>query len=273
MRAGLALVRGDIVVICMADGSDDAEDVVRYVRKIEEGCDCVFGSRFIDGARVVNYPPVKRVLNRLGDRGMQLLFWTDFNDLSNAFKAYRTRVIRECGPFASEPFRSDLGNRTRRRDGALRDRADPDRVEGQNGRPLQAPFAAHEHSIPGCGCHLVHAAVETSSRESMIEERRADRRSPLLRVVCRCCLYGAIAASGIRAVGYLCYVAWHFGFPFETHVLEATMVHHAWRVMNGSAWYPAWTSYPHVTNFFTPFTSGSLARWVGPPGRVFLIYL
>ena len=104
VRAGLALVSGDIVVICMADGSDDAEDVVRYVRKIEEGCDCVFGSRFIDGARVVNYPRVKRVLNRIGNRAMQLLFWTDFNDLSNAFKAYRTRVIHECGPFAADHF-------------------------------------------------------------------------------------------------------------------------------------------------------------------------
>ena len=97
----------------------------------------------------------------------------------------------------------------------------------------------------------------------MIEERRADRRSPLLQIVFRCCLYGAIAASGIRAVAYLCYVAWHFRFPFETHALEATMVHHAWRVMNGSAWYPAWTDYPHVTNFFTP-----LYFWiVGSAGR------
>ena len=104
VREGLALVSGDIVVICMADGSDDPEDLVRYVRKIEEGCDCVFGSRFVDGARVVNYPPVKRALNRIGNRGMQLLFWTDFNDLSNAFKAYRTRVIRECGPFAADHF-------------------------------------------------------------------------------------------------------------------------------------------------------------------------
>jgi dolichol-phosphate mannosyltransferase len=104
VRAGLALVTGDVVVICMADGSDDPEDVVRYVRKIEEGCDCVFGSRFIAGARVVNYPPVKHVLNRLGNRGIQLLFWTGFNDLTNAFKAYRTRVILECGPFAADHF-------------------------------------------------------------------------------------------------------------------------------------------------------------------------
>ena len=75
-----------------------------------------------------------------------------------------------------------------------------------------------------------------------------------------------IAASCIKAAAYLCYVAWHFRFPFETHWLEATMVHHAWRVMNGSAWYPAWTSYPHVTNFFTPlyfWIVGSVGRAAG----------
>ena len=44
------------------------------------------------------------------------------------------------------------------------------------------------------------------------------------------------------------------------------MVHHAWRVLNGSALYPAWTSYPHVTNFFTPlyfWIVGSLGRTIG----------
>ena len=46
IRSGLEAVRGDVVVD-MADLSDSPEDVVDYYRKIGEGYDCVFGSRFI----------------------------------------------------------------------------------------------------------------------------------------------------------------------------------------------------------------------------------
>jgi len=104
IRAGIDAVTGDVVVICMADLSDDPHDVVAYYRKIEEGYDCVFGSRFIVGSRVENYPAGKRVVNRAANRLLQLLYTTRFNDLTNAFKAYRTHVIRECGPYRSSHF-------------------------------------------------------------------------------------------------------------------------------------------------------------------------
>jgi dolichol-phosphate mannosyltransferase len=108
VRLGLDHVTGDVVVICMADGSDAPRDVVRYLRKVEEGYECVFGSRFVPGARVVDYPRFRRVLNRLGNRLVQLVFWVPFNDVSNAFKAYRRHVIRECGPFSANDFELTL---------------------------------------------------------------------------------------------------------------------------------------------------------------------
>ncbi len=108
IRAGLAVFRGDVVVIVMADRSDDPRDVVRYYRKIEEGYDCVFGSRFRRASQVSGYPPLKLVVNRIVNRGIQLLFWTGFNDLTNAFKAYRRHVILECGPYSSSHFNLTL---------------------------------------------------------------------------------------------------------------------------------------------------------------------
>ncbi|HYC53956.1 MAG TPA: glycosyltransferase family 2 protein [Candidatus Binatia bacterium] len=108
IRAGLELVTGDVVVIYMADLSDDPRDVVAYYRKIEEGYDCVFGSRFMRGGHVEHYPPVKRVVNRIVNRTVQLLFWTRFNDLTNAFKAYRIGVVRECGPYRASHFNITL---------------------------------------------------------------------------------------------------------------------------------------------------------------------
>src|SRR5215469_6238665 len=86
VRRGLADFQGDAVAIFMADGSDAPADLVAFYRKLQEGYDCVFGSRFSRGGRVVDYPILKLLLNRLGNRFIQLLFRTRCDDISNAFK-------------------------------------------------------------------------------------------------------------------------------------------------------------------------------------------
>ena len=108
VRSGLEAVQGDVVVVYMADLSDSPDDVVAYYCKIREGYDCVFGSRFIKGSEVHNYPTVKLIANRIVNRCIQFLFWTRFNDLTNAFKAYRTAVIRDCGPYRACHFNLTL---------------------------------------------------------------------------------------------------------------------------------------------------------------------
>jgi dolichol-phosphate mannosyltransferase len=104
VRAGLEKATGDVIVICMADQSDSPEDVAMYYGKIEEGYDCVYGSRFLRGSRCVNYPRFKLLVNRLVNRMMQLLFWTRFNDLTNSFKAYRSYVIHDIWPLKACHF-------------------------------------------------------------------------------------------------------------------------------------------------------------------------
>lgn len=108
VRAGLEVVEGDVVVIYMADLSDDPQDVMVYYRKILEGYDCVYGSRFIKGSKVEHYPRVKLFFNRIVNWGVRLMFWTRFNDLTNAFKAYRTAVVRDCGPYRASHFNITL---------------------------------------------------------------------------------------------------------------------------------------------------------------------
>lgn len=104
IRAGLDNTRGEVVVLFMGDGSDEAKDVVSYYNKILEGYDCVFGSRFIKGSKVTGYPKIKLILNRLGNLAIQLLFFIGYNDVSNAFKAYRIEVIRAVHPLVSQYF-------------------------------------------------------------------------------------------------------------------------------------------------------------------------
>ena len=104
IQRGLESVNADIVVIYMGDGSDDPKDVVRYYQKILEGYDCVFGSRFMKGSKTTGYPQLKLMLNRLGNTFIQTLFLIDYNDVSNAFKAYRIEVIRAMQPLVSQYF-------------------------------------------------------------------------------------------------------------------------------------------------------------------------
>jgi len=101
---GLDSMTGDAVVIMMADESDDCRDVVLYWEKLNEGYDCVFGSRFVKGGGVIDYPWLKLQINRLANRFIQLLFAIKLNDTTNAFKAYRKEVIDGVRPILSPHF-------------------------------------------------------------------------------------------------------------------------------------------------------------------------
>jgi dolichol-phosphate mannosyltransferase len=101
---GLDAMKGDAAVIVMADESDDCRDVVRYWEKLNEGYECVFGSRFMKGGGVIDYPRFKLFLNRLANLFLRILFNIRLNDTTNAFKAYRKTVIDGCRPLISPHF-------------------------------------------------------------------------------------------------------------------------------------------------------------------------
>ena len=101
---GLQHMSGDAVVIMMADESDDCRDVVRYWNALNQGWDAVFGSRFMKGGGVIDYPWLKLRLNRLANAFIRVMFRTSLNDTTNAFKAYRRTVIEGCEPLLSRHF-------------------------------------------------------------------------------------------------------------------------------------------------------------------------
>ena len=101
---GLDAMTGDAAVIFMADESDDCRDVVRYWEKLNEGYDCVFGSRFIKGGGTIDYPAIKLFMNRMANAFVRLLFRHGLNDTTNAFKAYRKEVIDGIRPILSPHF-------------------------------------------------------------------------------------------------------------------------------------------------------------------------
>jgi dolichol-phosphate mannosyltransferase len=104
VRSGLEVFSGDVVAIVMADGSDDPADLVRYLGVIADGYDCAFGSRFVRGSQVHDYPRLKLVLNRIVNWGIRVAFRSGYNDTTNAFKAYRREVIETVQPLLSNHF-------------------------------------------------------------------------------------------------------------------------------------------------------------------------
>lgn len=101
---GLNHFTGDAVVICMADLSDSPEDVVRYYHILRDEADCAFGSRWVRGGKVIDYPQFKRIVNRLANNIIRIMFAMRYNDTTNAFKGYRAYVIEGCRPFVSPHF-------------------------------------------------------------------------------------------------------------------------------------------------------------------------
>ena len=104
VRAGLERFEGDAVAIVMADGSDNPADLVRYHHLLEEGYDCAFGSRFLAGSVLEDYPKLKLTINRVVNYGIRALFRHGYNDTTNAFKAYRREVIENIQPLLSNHF-------------------------------------------------------------------------------------------------------------------------------------------------------------------------
>jgi dolichol-phosphate mannosyltransferase len=104
VRKGLSAYKGGAVAVVMADGSDNPEDILTYYRKVEQGYDCVFGSRFLKGSKCKGYPFFKLIINRLANWGIKFLFRLDNNDITNAFKCYRKQVIDKINPLVSEGF-------------------------------------------------------------------------------------------------------------------------------------------------------------------------
>jgi dolichol-phosphate mannosyltransferase len=104
VRAGIARSTGDAVTVMMADGSDSPADLATYYQKLLDGHDCVFGSRFIRGSRLIDYPLHKLVVNRAANWFIKVLFGFGFNDTTNAFKCYRRKVIEGIQPLISPHF-------------------------------------------------------------------------------------------------------------------------------------------------------------------------
>ena len=104
VRSGIEKNTCDAVVFFMGDCSDNPKDIKSYVDYLDQGFDCVFGSRFIKNSKVVDYPALKLILNRIANNFIRLLFFIKYNDVTNAFKAYKKELLINFKPIVSKHF-------------------------------------------------------------------------------------------------------------------------------------------------------------------------
>tara|TARA_Y100000590_G_scaffold202110_1_gene229625 strand:- start:6111 stop:6821 length:711 start_codon:yes stop_codon:yes gene_type:complete len=102
---GIDRSNGEAICIMMSDLSDNIDDFKKYYSILkDENFDAVFGSRFINGSKVIDYPKKKLLLNRIFNFITKLLFLSDYNDFTNAFKIYKKKALLKTFPLVSESF-------------------------------------------------------------------------------------------------------------------------------------------------------------------------
>ena len=93
------------VCIFMCDNSDDLSDLMKYYKIIDKNnLDAVLGSRFLKNSRITNYPILKMVLNRIFNYIVKIIFLSNYNDFTNAFKIYKKKTLKELMPIVSDHF-------------------------------------------------------------------------------------------------------------------------------------------------------------------------
>ena len=84
----------DVLVEMDADGSHDPQDLVTILREIDN-YDCVLGSRWVPGGKVVNWPKSREILSRGGNSYARLMLGIDIGDATGGFRAYKTTALKQ----------------------------------------------------------------------------------------------------------------------------------------------------------------------------------
>jgi glycosyltransferase involved in cell wall biosynthesis len=95
LKAGFNASVGDVVVVMMADRSDEPRDVTSMARLVRQGADVVAGSRYVHRGRQIGGPWLKRALSRLAGVSLHHLAGLPVHDATNNFRAYSRRVVEE----------------------------------------------------------------------------------------------------------------------------------------------------------------------------------
>jgi glycosyltransferase involved in cell wall biosynthesis len=108
IRHGIATSSSDVVVITMADGSDDPRVIDDLIRLVERGCAVASASRYMAGGQQIGGPRFKKLLSKNASRALWLVLGVGTHDSTNSFKAYSKDFIGEVGIESDKGFEVGL---------------------------------------------------------------------------------------------------------------------------------------------------------------------
>jgi dolichol-phosphate mannosyltransferase len=97
MRYGVDQAQADVVVVTMADGCDDPQQIDALARLVERGVVVAAASRYSRGGQQVGVPTVKRAMSKAAGLTLHWLARVGTHDATNSFKAYSKAFIQDVG--------------------------------------------------------------------------------------------------------------------------------------------------------------------------------
>jgi len=97
LRFGIGQAAADVVVVTMADGSDDPMQIDQLTRLVERGVVVACASRYMRGGQQVGGPWVKGRVSRLAGVSLNLFAHVGTHDATNSFKAYSRAFVERVG--------------------------------------------------------------------------------------------------------------------------------------------------------------------------------
>lgn len=108
IRYGIDQAAAPCVVVTMADGSDDPENIDPLVRLVERGCAVAAASRYMPGGQQIGGPRFKKFLSMSAGRSLHAFAGVGTRDATNSFKAYSTDFVRRVGIESRDGFEIGL---------------------------------------------------------------------------------------------------------------------------------------------------------------------
>ncbi len=109
LACGFAVATGDFVVMLDADGSNNPEEIPRFVTALREGADFAKGSRFMPGAGSSDISRIRQLGNLWLNKIVNYLYGTRYTDLCYGYNAFRRECLSVMDLEAGEPDDTDEG--------------------------------------------------------------------------------------------------------------------------------------------------------------------
>jgi dolichol-phosphate mannosyltransferase len=97
LHYGIDHATADVVVVTMADGSDDPMQIDQLTRLVERGVVVACASRYMRGGQQVGGPWLKGRISRLAGVSLNLAGRVGTHDATNSFKAYSREFVQQVG--------------------------------------------------------------------------------------------------------------------------------------------------------------------------------